>query len=162
MAKILDVQFIGADIDKMISDTMKTVDPKKWQKKKNSLINKGLKVGANNILPVVWRKQSVDTGTMRMFTSVKRIKGGGWRIATPTREELAVGHPDALTAKGYYPMSIEMGYKDRGGNKIEGTHAMRDAMDDNRIETIRLVGVFYGNKLESLLKKRARKRKLRN
>lgn len=155
--KMLDVKFFGGDIDKLITDTIKQIDPEKWQKKKNGLINKGLKISAQHVLPAVYSKmRKGKTGKMWVLTDIKRIRGGGWRISTPTRKELGI---DA-SAKGYYPAAMEYGFDPRGGGEHwDGDHSMKEAMDENRDGAILQASKFYRRKLEAMMKKHLRSKK---
>jgi len=159
MAKVLDAKWIGVDLDRWMSDMAKDIFGEKAIKKKNAIINKGLKVAANNMLPAVWAALASrrDTGATILFTSIKRASGGGWLIATPTRDELSVFHKSAKGAKGYYPASQEFGWKHKSGRKIEGHHAMKKTMDVNRELSLQKAASFYRSNLESALRKLQKK-----
>lgn len=157
--KILNVKFMGDDIDKLLDSVTKEIFADKAAKKKNSIINAGLKESANYLLPHVWNKQRSLTGAMRMFTGLKRLKRGGWRISTPYREELAIMYPKALDSNGYYPASMEYGFKHyKSKEKINGDGALGDAMDAGRSEAIEVSKRFYSVKLDAAMKKYLRKK----
>ena len=151
MAKAFDVKFLGGDVDKAINEMMKQVDPEKWQRKKNSLINKSMKMAATVVLPSVFSKmRKGKTGKMWVLTDIKRLKGGGWRIATPTRKELGI---DA-SAKGYYPAAIEFGFDHyKSGEHWDGDHSMEEAMDENRDMAQNVARSFILLKLEGIMKR---------
>ena len=90
-----------------------------------------------------------------MFTDLKRLsKGGGWRIYSPKREELAVKHPEILNSKGYYPAAMEYGFKSKkAGRKIEGNRAMGAAMDQSREHALSIVRSEIQLKLERDMKR---------
>jgi hypothetical protein len=171
MAKLLSVKFVSNDIDKALNSLMKEIDPKKWPQKKNGIVNKGLKASANEVLPTVWSNMRVgSTGRNRMFTSVKRVRGGGWRISTPRRNELDLQTVEeskgAKNKKGYYPASMEFGFKHHKSKKmIEGDHALRDAMNTDRPYAIQTAATYYEKAMEKMIKKSLgvkKKRSLQN
>lgn len=133
--KSFDLKFVGDDIDAMVNEYYQAMDQQKWRRQKNSIVTKGLKAAGQFMLPKVWADQPVDSGRMRMFTSLYRIKGGGWRIATPKRKELDI-KPDS---KGYYPASIEFGWTTQNGKKITGMRYMGKVMDRYRDEGLDIV-----------------------
>jgi hypothetical protein len=157
MAKLLSVKFISNDIDKALNVLMKEISPKKWPQKKNGIVNKGLKESANSVLPTVWGNMRVgSTGRNRMFTSVKRVRGGGWRISTPKRNELELLEKTETpkNKKGYYPASMEFGFKHYKSKKmIEGDHALRDAMNTDRPYAIQTAATYYEKAMEKMIKK---------
>lgn len=155
MPKELNVSFLGDNIERMLKEITTEIFNDKALAKKNSIINEGLKAAAQSILPSVWNNMRHKKGIMRMFTGLKRVrKGVGWSIASPTRDELAVGYPKAKNAKGYYPMSMEYGFKSKKSRKkIEGNHAMKRALEDNRDEAINESRTYISNKLENEMRK---------
>jgi hypothetical protein len=167
--KVFDIKFIGADLDKALDKLTKEIAPNKWQGKKNGIVNKGLKEAANAVLPTVWNNMRVgSTGRNRMFTSVKRVRGGGWRISTPRRNELELESSDVHkemrksgmnTKTGYYPASMELGFKHYKSKKmIEGDHALKDAMDTDRQKAIDTAASFYKKSIEKLVQTKLKKK----
>jgi hypothetical protein len=168
MAKLLSVKFISNDIDKALNSIAKEIAPDKWPQKKNGIINKGLKVSANTVLPTAWSNMRVGaTGRNRMFTSIKRIKGGGWRISTPRRNELDLQTVEesktAKNKKGYYPASMEFGFKHYKSKKmVEGDHALKKAMDTDRPYAIQAAKKYYENAIEKFAQKSLGSKKKRS
>ena len=135
--QMLEVKFLGANFDKMISSVLAEIEPKNWQRKKNLIINKSLKDAARSMLPIVWAKMRVgDTKRMRMFTSIHRLDGGGWRISAPRRREL---DNYETSFKGYYPAAMEFGFSHKGGQFVAGNHAMGNTMIESRGGALRVM-----------------------
>ena len=157
MSKALNVKFMGDDIQKLLDDVSRKVFAEKTGQA-NAIINAGLKESAQEILPEVWNRQRSKTGTMRMFTGLKRLKRGGWSIMSPYREELALVYPNARKAKGYYPASMEYGFKLKGKGKfVPGDNAMFSALNENKSVAIDVAKRYISTKLESALKRYIKK-----
>jgi hypothetical protein len=92
-----------------------------------------------------------------MFTSIKRVTGGGWRISAPNRQELGI----SKSAKGYYPASIEFGFDHyKSGEHWDGDESFKEVMEMFRRNAINVARNFILIKLEAMMK-RHMKAKLR-
>jgi len=181
MAKVLDVKFIGVELDQWMTDMTRNLYGEKAIKKKNNLINRGLKQAALSMLPDVTSSmlRYRNTGTSALHTELKRVRGGGWRIATPTRKKLgpttnwdfaryksgpSYGSAAYLGKKvsdrqGYYPASVEYGHTNKLlKRRIYAKQPMKRAFDSNEESSKKVAAAFYRSKLEAAMRKEQKKR----
>jgi hypothetical protein len=152
--RALNIKFVGPDLDHLLTELSKQIAPDRWEGKKNGIINKGLKEVARKMLPAAWSNLAVGaTGYNRLFTDLKRVRGGGWRISTAGAKALRLDEDRKPGARrGYYPASVEMGFKHwKSKKKVEGDHAMKKTMEEGRAKAIEDARAYYRGALKRLV-----------
>ncbi|MBT8199584.1 MAG: HK97 gp10 family phage protein [Acidimicrobiia bacterium] len=99
-------------------------------------VRRALRDGTKFLAKQVKAAAPRDSGRMARRMKVRAVKRSrtriGSRVMMPDRDKLGI----PAKAKGYYPMSIEAGWKSRGGKKIPGTRFMRDTVDKHKQQVV--------------------------
>ena len=126
MAKNFDISMLG---DKELAKRFAEA-PRKLQRR---LLVSSMKEAAEPIAQSASQKAPVDTGKLAAsihVTKAKATRGAGVKvsIATGSRDDLGI----AADAKGFYPMSVEVGYVHAGGKHIPAQPYLRPALAENK------------------------------
>ena len=142
--------FVAVDIselgDEQLSKNLAQIE-RAVQKK---IVRKALRKAAKEIiLPHAKALAPVDTGRLRKSLKIRAAKRSrnriGVKLEAGTREKLGI----PADAKGYYPLALELGYVNRGGQFEKPWPYMRPALYDNRAELTGRVAELIGEGIEA-------------
>ncbi len=140
MAKKFDIAVLG---DKQLAKQFDALEKKTQGKILRPAMRKGMKI----VLAAAKAAVPVKTGKLKKSLKIKaltkknlgsKVSGVGLAIFTGTAEELGIKQRTGKKG-GYYPLSVEVGYRKKNGLIVPGRPFLRPAMKNNEPQVFQIM-----------------------